>query len=119
MEKEVPDASRQPWKNVGYTASNSGPLSGIRVVDLSRLVAGNMASLQLADSGADVTKIEPLPAGDPLRAWQQAGIQTFWSVYCRNKTSIALDFRHEKSIDILTRLIDQADILIESYRPGT
>jgi crotonobetainyl-CoA:carnitine CoA-transferase CaiB-like acyl-CoA transferase len=118
MKKEVPDASRQPWKNVGYAASNSGPLSGIRVVDLSRLVAGNMASLQLADSGADVTKIEPLPAGDPLRAWQQDGIQTFWSVYCRNKTSIALNFRHEKSIDILTRLIDQADIMIESFRPG-
>ena len=102
-----------------FTPTSHGPLAGVKVVDLSRLVAGNMASLQLADSGADVVKIEPLPAGDPLRAWQQDGIQTFWSVYCRNKKSLALDFRHDQSITILTRLIDQADILIESFRPGT
>lgn len=112
-------AGRQPWKKVQFSPASTGPLHGLRVVDLSRLVAGNMASLQLADAGADVTKIEPLPAGDPLRAWQQDGIQTFWSVYCRNKKSLALDFRHDQSIGILTRLIDRADVLIESFRTGT
>ena len=96
-----------------------GPLHGIRVVDLSRLVAGNMASLQMADHGADVIKVEPLPDGDPLRAWGAAKVPTFWKSYCRNKRSLALDFRAEGSVGILKRLIDGADVVIENFRPGT
>lgn len=94
-------------------------MAGVRVVDLSRLVAGNMASLQLADFGADVIKVEPLPTGDPLRAWKQSGTSTFWKVYGRNKRSIGVDFRKEGAIDLLRKLIATADVLIESFRPGT
>ena len=86
---------------------------------MSRLVAGNMASLQLADFGAEVIKIEPLPAGDPLRSWKQGGETTFWKVYARNKKSIGLDFRSSDFPDIMTGLIKTADVLIENFRPGT
>jgi crotonobetainyl-CoA:carnitine CoA-transferase CaiB-like acyl-CoA transferase len=110
---------RPPWKTVPFNPENQGPLAGVKVIDLSRLVAGNMASLQLADSGAEVIKVEPLPTGDPLRAWQQDGVQTFWSVYCRNKKSLAINFRHQDTLPLLESLIDGADILIESFRPGT
>ncbi len=70
-----------------------GPLDGIRVLDLSRLVAGNMLSLQLADFGADVIKVEP-PAGDPLRDWRDAGQALHWKTYARNKRSLVLNLRH-------------------------
>ena len=70
-----------------------GPLHGIRVLDLSRLVAGNMLSLQLGDFGADVIKIEP-PEGDPLREWRDDGKSLHWKTYCRNKRSIVLNLRH-------------------------
>lgn len=89
------------------------------MLDLSRLVAGNMTSLQLADFGAEVTKVEPLPAGDPLRAWQQEGVSSFWKVYGRNKRSLALDFRKEGAVDLLARLIASSDVMIENFRPGT
>ncbi|MCR4265390.1 CaiB/BaiF CoA-transferase family protein [Nitratireductor sp. ZSWI3] len=107
------------WKPVDYTPDARGPLSGLVVLDLSRLVAGNMTSLQMADFGAEVIKVEPLPAGDPLRAWKQAGHSTFWKVYGRNKKSIALDFRKDGAVDLLRRLIARADVMIESFRPGT
>lgn len=107
------------WKPVDFTPDAKGPLSGIVVLDLSRLVAGNMTSLQMADFGAEVIKVEPLPAGDPLRAWKQGGHATFWKVYGRNKKSIALDFRKEGALDLLRRLIARADVMIESFRPGT
>ncbi len=90
----------------------------MRVLDLSRLVAGNMLSLQLADFGADVIKIEPLE-GDPLRAWREAGAELFWKTYSRNKMSVALDLRHGAAKDALLRLVETADIFIENYRPGT
>ena len=95
-----------------------GPLRGLRVVDLSRLVAGNMLTLQLADFGADVVKVEP-PEGDPLRAWQEEGLSLFWAVYGRNKRSVALDLRRDPDRAALWALIDGADALVESYRPGT
>ncbi len=76
-----------------FDANFTGMLNGLRVVDLSRVVAGNMVTLQLADHGADVIKIEPLPNGDPLRAWKGGGHSTYWKVYARNKRSLSLNFR--------------------------
>ena len=102
----------------GFDASKDGPLKGVRVLDLSRLVAGNMTSLQLGDFGAEVIKVEP-PAGDPLRAWKDGGASFFWKVYGRNKRSIVLDLRRPAAMDALWTLIESADVLIENYRPGT
>lgn len=95
-----------------------GPLDGVRVLDLSRLVAGNMLSLQLGDFGADVIKIEP-PSGDPLRDWQQNGQSLFWKTYGRNKRSVLMNLRQDTAKDALMRLVDTADVFIENYRPGT
>lgn len=95
-----------------------GPLDGIRVIDLSRLVAGNMLSLQLADFGADVAKVEP-PQGDPLREWRDAGHSLHWSVYGRNKRSIVLDLREAEDMASLRALLARADVFIENFRPGT
>lgn len=100
-----------------YDAQQRGPLDGVRVIDLSRLVAGNMLSLQLADLGANVTKVEPLK-GDTLRAFQVAGVETFWKAYARNKTSICLDFRHTEATAIIESLLENADVMVESFRPG-
>jgi crotonobetainyl-CoA:carnitine CoA-transferase CaiB-like acyl-CoA transferase len=80
-----------------------GPLHGVRTLDLSRLVAGNMLSLQLADFGADVIKVEP-PGGDPLRDWRDGGHELHWKVYARNKRSIVLNLHHDKARMALVRL---------------
>ena len=96
-----------------------GPLAGITVLDLSRLVAGNMVSLQLADYGAEVIKIEPVAKGDPLRHWVTEGLSLSWKVYSRNKKSVSLDLRQDDAKDILLRLVERADVMIENYRPGT
>lgn len=111
--------TEQHWHTRDFDAEATGPMTGVRVLDLSRLVAGNMCSLQLADFGADVVKVEPQPMGDPLRAWKQKGQSSFWKTYGRNKRSIALDFRAEGGLEVLERLMAQADIMIESFRPGT
>ena len=94
-----------------------GPLNGVRVVDLSRLVAGNILTLQLGDFGAEVIKIEP-PEGDTLRSWRVKGIETAWKVYARNKKSVALDLRSEDGRDIVKKLAASAQIVVESFRPG-
>ncbi len=94
------------------------PLDGIRVLDLSRVVAGNMLSLLLADFGAEVIKIET-PDGDPLRDWLVGGVATNWKVYARNKKSVCLNLRLEKAKKILLELVKTAHVLIENFRPGT
>ena len=71
----------------------TGPLSDVRVVDLSRLVAGNMLTAYLADFGADVIKVEQPGTGDDLRNWKEAGQPIYWKVYGRNKRSLELDFK--------------------------
>lgn len=101
-----------------FDTNADAPLSGVRVLDLTRLVAGNMLSLQLADMGADVIKIEPAGKGDPLRAWTENGIEAFWKVYCRNKKSLALNFRARGAIGLLLKLAETAQVLIENFRPG-
>jgi crotonobetainyl-CoA:carnitine CoA-transferase CaiB-like acyl-CoA transferase len=95
------------------------PLDGIVVLDLSRLVAGNMVSLQLADFGAEVIKLEPPGNGDPLRDWRVQGRSLFWKVYARNKKSLTLELRNARAKDLLLRLVERAHVLIENYRPGT
>ena len=77
------------------------PLDGIVVLDLSRLVAGNMLSLQLADFGAEVIKIEDPGKGDPLRAWRVEGHSLFWKAYARNKKSLTLDLRQARAKELL------------------
>ena len=84
---------------VDFAPSPSGPLQGLRVIDLSRLVAGNMLTLQLADFGADVVKIEP-PAGDSLRNFKTDGLDIWWKTYCRNKRSVCLDLRTPQARDL-------------------
>jgi formyl-CoA transferase len=100
-----------------FTPDAPGPLNGVRVVDLSRLVAGNVLTLQLADFGAEVIKVEP-PEGDTLRSWRVKGVETAWKVYSRNKKSVALDLRSEEGRAIVRRLAATAAILVESFRPG-
>jgi crotonobetainyl-CoA:carnitine CoA-transferase CaiB-like acyl-CoA transferase len=95
------------------------PLDGVRVVDLSRLVSGNMVSLQLADFGAEVIKIEDPKRGDPLRAWQTNGISVHWKIYSRNKKSVGLNLRDARGRELLADLIAGTQVLIENYRPGT
>jgi crotonobetainyl-CoA:carnitine CoA-transferase CaiB-like acyl-CoA transferase len=110
---------RQPETSpIRFDPDTRGPLHGVRVLDLSRLVAGNMVSLQLGDFGADVIKIEP-PSGDPLRDWRDGGQSLHWKTYARNKRSIVLDLRQDAAKDALLRLVTTADVFIENYRPGT
>src|SRR6516164_7824878 len=95
------------------------PLDGVRVIDMSRLVSGNMVSLQLADFGAEVIKIEDPKKGDPLRAWQTDGVSVHWKVYSRNKKSVALSLREARGRELLRDLASTAQVLIENFRPGT
>src|SRR3954453_10291299 len=95
------------------------PLDGIRVVDLSRLVAGNAVSSQLADFGAQGLKIEDPVRGDPLRAWQSNGVSVHWKLYARNKKSVALSARDPRGLELLLDLIAGSEVLIENFRPGT
>lgn len=105
-------------------ATLSGVLSAVRVLDMSRLVAGNMLSLQLADLGADVIKVESPKSGDTLRHWkevlEQGGeLDAWWRTYARNKRSLAVDLRDTDARQALLRLIPSTQILVESFRPGT
>ena len=98
-----------------------GALDGLKVVEMGQLIAGPFAGKTLAEFGADVIKIEPPGSGDPLRNWRliQDGTSVWWQVQSRNKRSIALDLRSAEGQDIARRLISQADVLIENFRPGT
>lgn len=104
---------------IEFDAAAPVPLAGLRVIDLSRLVAGNMLSLQLADYGAEVIKVEDPEKGDPLRAWRVQGHSLHWKTYARNKKSLALSLRSADGKAVLADLIASADVLIENYRPGT
>jgi crotonobetainyl-CoA:carnitine CoA-transferase CaiB-like acyl-CoA transferase len=100
------------------TISKQNPLDGVRVVDLSRLVAGNMVSHVLADFGADVIKIEKPGSGDDLRNWKEEGIEIFWKVYARNKRSVCWNLKSEEDKKKLLQLVATAQVLIENFVPG-
>jgi formyl-CoA transferase len=101
-----------------YTPGERGPLDGVRVLDLSRLVAGNTLTQVLADFGAEVVKVEP-PAGDTLRAWKTKDVETNWRIYARNKKSLAIDLRNAEARKLLLDLVPTAKVFIESFRPDT
>ncbi len=98
----------------------TGPLAGLKVVELGQLIAGPFAAKTLADFGADIIKIEPPGAGDPLRQWRliKDGTSVWWQVQSRNKRSVALDLRDPQAQDIVRLLAADADVLIENFRPG-
>jgi formyl-CoA transferase len=98
-------------------AKTKPPLEGVRILDLSRLVVGNMMTQSLGDLGADVIKIEP-PEGDSLRAWKLKGVSVQWKVYGRNKRSIVIDLKNEDDRSIFRELVETAQILVENFRPG-
>ena len=96
------------------------PLSGLKVLEMGQLIAGPFAAKTLADFGADVIKIEPPGAGDPLRKWRllKDGTSVWWQVQSRNKRSVALNLNDPSAQDIVRKLASECDVLIENFRPG-
>ena len=97
------------------------PLAGLKVIEMGQLIAGPFAAKTLADFGADVVKIEPPKVGDALRKWRllKDGTSVWWQVQSRNKRSLSLDLRQTEAQDIVRKLVTEADVLIENFRPGT
>ena len=96
-------------------------LAGLRVIEMGQLIAGPFCGKTLGEFGAEVIKIEPPGAGDPLRNWRllKNGTSVWWQVQSRNKQSVAIDLRQKEGQDLARRLIAEADVLIENFRPGT
>ena len=101
--------------------SAPGPLSGITVVDLSRILAGPYCTFLMAELGARVIKVEPPGKGDDAREYGpfKNGVSTYFSSINRGKESIALDLKSEGDRRILERLLERADVVVENFRPGT
>ncbi len=100
----------------------TGPLDGIRVIEVGTLISGPFAGRLLGDMGAEVIKIEPPGAPDPLRTWGQAeldGHHFFWTVHARNKKAVTLNLREAAGRDLFLDLVERSDIIVENFRPGT
>jgi len=114
------------YATMNDNASTSGPLAGLKVVEMGQLIAGPFACKTLGDFGADVIKIEPPSTesslgGDPLRRWRMLKDDTsvWWQVQSRNKRSLALNLKDPEAQEIVRALAREADVLIENFRPGT
>ena len=103
------------------TALNAMALEGLKVIEMGQLIAGPFASKLLGEFGADVIKIEPPGVGDPLRKWRKIkdGTSLWWHVQSRNKRSLTLDLKQAEAQDIVRKLVSEADVLVENFRPGT
>ena len=103
------------------TSLTSGPLEGVRVIEMGSLIAGPYAGALFAQFGADVIKIEPPTIGDPLRKWRKMDGDTslWWYSQSRNKQSLTLNLKDQDAQEVLKRLVSEADVLIENFRPGT
>ena len=105
------------------TQSNNSnmALQGLKVIEMGQLIAGPFASKLLGEFGADVIKIEPPCVGDPLRKWRKIkdGTSLWWHVQSRNKRSLTLDLKQAEAQDIVRKLVSEADVLVENFRPGT
>ncbi len=100
----------------------TGPLSGVRVLDLTRVVAGPYCSMFLGDLGAEVVKVEQPGAGDDTRGWGPpfaGGESAYYLCINRNKQSLTLDLKSKRAVELLRQLIKAADVIIENFRPGT
>ena len=96
-------------------------LAGLKVIELGQLIAGPFAAKTLADFGADVIKVEPPGAGDPLRKWRllKDGTSVWWQIQSRNKRSVAIDLKSAEGQQLVRTLASEADVLIENFRPGS
>src|SRR3546814_18836991 len=99
----------------------TGPLHGVRVLEMGSFIAGPFAGQLLGDYGADVIKVESPGDGDPMRRWgvTRDGDSLWWPAIARNKRSIALDLRDEGGRDVVRRLAAKREIVLENFRPGT
>ena len=104
--------------DLDYRPDAPRALEGVRVLDISRLVAGNAISHVLADHGAEVVKVEDPVEGDALRHWTAAGVSCSWKVYARNKKSISLNLRSEAGRAVLLDLLPTAQVLVENFKAG-
>jgi len=98
---------------------NTGALKGIRVVEFGQLIAGPFCGQLLGDMGADVIKVEPPGAGDPMRQWGNGEHKVWWEVIGRNKRSVTANLRMAEGQEIARKLLVHADIMIENFKPGT
>ena len=103
------------------TSPVARPLAGLSVVELGALIAGPFCTKVMAEFGADVIKLEPPGAGDPLRTWRHMkdGTSLWWHVQSRNKRSVAVDLRQPEGQAVARALMERADIVVENFRPGT
>lgn len=111
-----PAHATAPMKS--YQPAAPGPLHDVRVLDLSRLVAGNLLTVQLADFGADVIKVERPEGGDDLRHWREEGRAIYWKIYGRNKRSLALDLKTDQGLGVFRKLVRRSQVLVENFVPG-
>ncbi|MFG3438740.1 CaiB/BaiF CoA transferase family protein [Nonomuraea sp. NPDC047897] len=115
-------ADRLPDERPAATRDASGPLAGLRVIELGSVVAGPFAGRLLGDLGADVIKVEAPGQPDPLRDWGQEsyrGHKLWWTVHARNKRCVTLNLRTAQGQRLLLDLISNADVVVENFRPGT
>jgi len=100
--------------------NSKGPLAGYRVIELGQLLAGPFAGCMLGYFGAEVIKIEPPRGGDPIRNWREmrGGTSLWWRSLARNKKSVTVDLKNRRGVELVRRLIDKADVVIENFRPG-
>ena len=101
------------------TTEATGPLAGIKVVEMGQLIAGPFCGQLLGDMGADVIKLEPPGQGDPMRVWGRGDYPLWWEVVARNKRAVSCNLREPEGQALAKQLIAKADILIENFRPGT
>lgn len=97
----------------------AGPLADLRVIELGQLLAGPFCGQLLGDMGADVIKVEPPGAGDPMREWGQGETKVQWEVIARNKRSVTANLRSPEGQALVRELIRHADVLVENFKPGT
>lgn len=100
-------------------SERKGPLTDIRVIELGQLIAGPFCGQLMADMGADVIKVEPPAQGDPMRSWGRGDYPLWWRVCARNKRVITANLREPEGQELVRKLIAQADMVLENFRPGT